>query len=125
MVDDGGYLCEKIIFKGLDRCGLGVKYNGFVDLARGRQITKITKKKWIKKFDGVTIPHRIHGCDMCNENIFCNSCKEEAVLNCYECEKLRACKECYNLIADEKKYSALINSYKRMPENDSGDMIPI
>ena len=102
-----------------------IKYDDFVDLARGKKITNESKKKWEKKFDGITIPHRIHGCDKCNENIFCNRCKDDVVLNCHECEKLRACEHCYNLIVDMKTYTSLINNYKRMPEDDNGDMLPI
>ena len=125
VIDDGGHLCEKITFKGMERGACSIKYDDFVDLARGKTITNITKKKWEKKFYGITIPHRKQECDKCNEDVFCDRCQDEVVLNCYECEKLRACDDCYNLIVDTKTYSAIINNYKRMPEDDNGDMLPI
>ena len=57
--------------------------------------------------------------------MFCDRCLDEVVLNCHECEKLRACDDCYGLIVDQKTYSAVINNYKRNPEDDNGDMLPI
>ena len=125
VIDDGGYICEKITFKGLEKGSSNIKYNDFVEIARGKTITNVSKKKWEKKLDGIRIPHRRHDCDKCNENVFCDRCQDEVVLNCYECDKLRACESCYNMITVTKKYTSISNNYKRMPENNDGDMLPI
>ena len=124
VIDDGGYLCEKITFKGLEKGSSNIKYTDFVNLARGRTITNVSMKKWEKKLDGIKIPHRRHGCNKCDDSLFCDRCQDD-VLNCHECEKLRACKECYDMITVTKKYTSNINECKRLPENNDGDMLAI
>ena len=125
VIDDGGYICEKITFKGLEKGSSNIKYNDFVDLARGKTITNVSMKKWEKKLDGIKIPHRKHDCNKCDNSLFCDRCRNEVVLNCHDCEKIRACEECYEMITITKKYTSNINDCKRMPENDESDMLPI
>ena len=125
VIDDGGYLCEKINFKGLEKGSSNIKYDDFVNLARGRSISNVSMKKWEKKLDGIRIPHRRHGCNNCDESLFCDRCQDTVVLNCHECEKLRACKECYDMITITKIYTSNINECKRHPENVDGDMLAI
>ena len=102
-MDDCGLLSEKVTCKGYDNKGLNINYNDFVNLSRGGVITNKMKKPWIKKLDGIRIPHRKHGCDRCDNKKTCKKYVDEPSLNCFECEKLKACKSRYSMIMDQKK----------------------
>ena len=71
---------NKMTFKGVHRQATGIEYEVFVALARGGTMSNNIKKKWIKKMDGIKIPHRRQNFEKCNSKNFCENCVEKLFL---------------------------------------------